>query len=262
MRHFRPRTVLAPLGNPWRYGLLLLLTAGSLALILSQPPIGQDLSYHRFADQRGFFGIPHTFNVISNIPFLIVGICGIRVCLGPQKQEQRTAWLVFFTATVLVSAGSAGYHWNPVNTTLMWDRLPMAIGFMCLLVAILGEHVSARLATILLPPAILLGTFSVLYWHLTDDLRFYAWVQFFPLIIIPPVILLFRNRYSHRWFLPAAFACYLLAKFAELYDRELFALTHGFISGHSLKHLLAAAGLYVLVLMLRRRRVFSAQQNL
>lgn len=262
MRHLRPPAALAPLGNPWRYGLLLLITIGSLALILSQQPIGQDLNYHRFADRRSFFGIHNTFNVVSNIPFLTVGICGIRICLGPKMKEQRAAWLIFFATTTLVSIGSAWYHWNPVNTTLAWDRLPMAIGFMCLLVAILGEHASTRLAAILLPPAILLGIFSVLHWHLFDDLRPYAWVQFFPLVIIPPVMLLFRSRFSHRWFLFAAFVCYLLAKVAELYDRELFALTHGFISGHSLKHLLAAAGLYALVLMLRRRRILSDQQNL
>jgi hypothetical protein len=260
MRHDRPGSVLAPLARSWRCGLLLLIAIGSMALVWSLPPIAQDPNYHLFADRRGLFGIPNAFNVLSNLPFAAVGSCGIRLCLGPRIITPRAAWLLFFSAAALVGIGSAVYHWQPADPTLAWDRLPMAIGFMCLLTAILGDYLSPRLATLLLVPAILLGGFSVLYWQLSGDLRLYAWVQFFPLVMLPPLMLLLRGRHTHSWLLAAACACYLAAKFAELYDRELFAWSREIISGHSLKHLLAATGLYALVLMVKQRKPRDAAQ--
>jgi hypothetical protein len=154
----------------------------------------------------------------------------------------------------LVSIGSGTYHWDPRDATLVWDRLPMTIAFMGLFTALLAEYVHARLGDILLVPMLLLGLFSVLYWQSADDLRLYIWVQLIPLLTIPVVMLLFRARYSHSWFLAPALGCYLLAKFAEVYDREFFALTGGLFSGHSLKHVLAAAGCLAVLWMLRIRK--------
>ncbi len=42
----------------------------------------QAAGYHEFADTRIFLGIPNFLNVISNIPFLLVGILGLRFLLG------------------------------------------------------------------------------------------------------------------------------------------------------------------------------------
>jgi hypothetical protein len=50
---------------------------------------------------------------------------------------------------------------------------------------------------------------------------------------------------------------YALAKVVEFYDREAFELTADIISGHSLKHVLAAVAPLFLYLMLRRRREVS-----
>jgi hypothetical protein len=41
------------------------------------PPIVQNQNYHDFADQRTLFGIPHFWNVVSNIPFLGIGAAGL-----------------------------------------------------------------------------------------------------------------------------------------------------------------------------------------
>ena len=128
----------------------------------------------------------------------------------------------------------------------------MAIAFMSLTVAILSDHLKIHVSLFLFP-AILSGVFSVLHWHQFDDLRFYAWVQFFPFFIIPAIMILFRSRFSHRFLLLSALVCYLPAKLAELADMELFSVSRGLISGHTLKHLLAAAGLYLLATMLKRR---------
>jgi hypothetical protein len=238
----------------WRYVVLLLVISGTLVLALASAPIPQDPAYHIFADTRNFADIPNFLNVVSNLAFLLVGILGLRFCLRAKPGVVRTAWLILFAGVTLVSAGSAWYHWNPNGTTLVWDRLPMTIGFMGLFVAILGEYVNTRLAAYLLLPAITLGTGSVLYWYRTDDLRLYAWVQFMPLLTVLLVLLLFRSRFTHQGLLGVALMGYVLSKIAELYDGAIFSITRETVSGHSIKHLLAAAACYSILLMLQKRK--------
>jgi hypothetical protein len=242
-------------GVGWRHGLLLFIVIGSLALMLSMQPFGQNPDYHNFADRRTFFAIPNFFDVMSNIPFLLVGVAGMSFCFGNRLMSFRPAWLTFFAGVAIVSAGSAYYHWNPTNDTLVWDRLPMTIAFMGLLVAILAEYVSARLGRVLLVPALLMGFYSVFYWHWFDDLRFYVWIQFIPLLIVPVLMALFQPRYSCQWWLPVALACYMLAKLSEVYDREVFVFTQHLFSGHSFKHLLAALGCFSVLVMIKTRRL-------
>ena len=54
------------------------LTVGSLFGLRLLPPIAQDQSYHQFADQRTLLGMPNFWNVISNVPFIVVGATGLR----------------------------------------------------------------------------------------------------------------------------------------------------------------------------------------
>lgn len=239
----------------WRHALLLLIVFGSLALMLAMQPIAQDLAYHDFADRRAFFGIPNFFDVISNIPFLLVGSAGLLFCHANRLMSSRPAWIIFFAGVAIVSAGSVYYHLNPGNGTLLWDRLPMTIAFMGLFVALLAEYVNAWLVRYLLLPALLAGFSSVLYWHWFDDLRFYVWIQFIPLLMIPVVMALFPRKYSHQWLLPAALTVYLLAKVAESCDREVFMLSHSLLSGHALKHLLAALSCFAVLIMLKMRKL-------
>ena len=92
-------------------------------------PIAQNQAYHDFADRGQFLGIPNLFAVISNIPFLLVGIAGLRYCRSSLLLSYRLAWVIFFAGVAIISAGSAWYHLNPNNDTLVWDRLPMTIAF-------------------------------------------------------------------------------------------------------------------------------------
>jgi hypothetical protein len=241
----------------WRHVVLVLLVVGSLVWVLSLAPIAQDAGYHAFADKRMFLGIPNFFDVVTNLPFLLVGVLGLRVCLQAKPESVRSAWMVLFAGVGLVSVGSAYYHWNPGNEALVWDRLPMTIGFMGLLVALLGEYIGNRPAALLLIPAVGLGLASVVYWHFTDDLRPYLWVQLVPLLTIPAVMVLYRNAYSHQWLLLVALGWYLLAKLTEFYDLAVFQYMQELISGHSIKHLLAGAGCYSILLMLRKRKAIE-----
>ncbi|MBI3778925.1 MAG: ceramidase domain-containing protein [Gammaproteobacteria bacterium] len=227
----------------------------TLAGVLLLPPITQDPEYHVFADRRGLLGIPNFLDVTTNLAFLAVGIAGIVLCASRWHGiGARWAWMACFTGVALVSLGSGYYHVAPDNDSLVWDRLPMSIGFMALSVAVLSEHVSLRLEKYLLVPAIALGIASVIYWHYTDDLRLYVLVQFLPLLLLPVVLLLFKSPYPHRGLLLPALAIYVVSKLAEHYDTAVFAATGNILSGHSLKHLLAAAALFVVYRMLRARK--------
>jgi len=234
--------------------LLLALFAGVMCL----QPIAQHASYHDFADQRFLLGVANLLDVASNIAFLIVGALGIALCAGQRRPPRVASWMVFFIATVLTGFGSAYYHWAPNDATLLWDRLPMALAFMALFVALVVEHVGERLERFLLVPALAVGVMSVLWWRLSGDLRLYLWVQFAPMLCIPFMLAMFPARYTHRRFILYGIGLYALAKAAEIEDMNIFKLTAHVVSGHTLKHLLAAGGIFALLVMLRRRAPIDA----
>jgi hypothetical protein len=184
-----------------RHSVLVVVVIAAAAGIFSLPPIPQDLAYHAFADPRTMIGIPNALNVLSNIPFLIAGWYGLSVTrrTGAQMAPwEQGAYVALFGGTALTAFGSAYYHLAPDNARLVWDRLPMTLGFMGLLTAMLGERVSIRAARLLFVPLLALGAFSVALWIWTEgqgagDLRLYGFVQFSsPAIVL--VLVLYRPR--------------------------------------------------------------------
>ena len=224
-----------------------------LSLFLLTDPILQNPDYHILADQRDWLSIPNFANVASNLPFALIGIVGILYCLEAPK-DTLLSWMVFFIGLVLVAAGSCYYHWNPNNQSLFWDRLPMTICFMALLTALISETSPRLPEKIILAVCILLGISSVIYWQLTGDLRFYGLIQFGTLAAMPLILFFNKGQYTHRQYLLYGFLFYLFAKIQELTDSPLYTLSHHLISGHSAKHLCAAAGVYCIYLMLRKRQ--------
>jgi hypothetical protein len=221
--------------------------------------IPQPLDYHHFADTRVFFGVPNAFDVLSNLGFLIVGIAGIVVVLRMTFRDpvERWSYLLLFVGVTLTAFGSSYYHLAPDNDRLVWDRLPMAIGFMGLLAAIVAERVSAPLARRLLVPLLVLGCGSVLYWHWTElqgagDLRLYLLVQFGSLLAVVVLLALYPAPYRRAGWLAAGLVAYAAAKGFESADRAIFGVLH-VVSGHTLKHLSAAAGVACVGVALRRR---------
>src|SRR4026209_552157 len=153
--------------------------AASLVGLLLLPPISQDQNYHDFADQRTILGIQQFWNVVSNIPFVAVGLVGV-------LQFRRDPAIAFLFLTITMTGfGSAYYHLDPNDHTLFWDRLPMAIAFMTILAMAVAERLDAKTGAILLWPLIGIGVFSILLWRWTGDLRLYGWVQFFPCLVLP-----------------------------------------------------------------------------
>ena len=234
--------------------LAIVVLAPLLYLLLFHAPIPQDKGYHFFADVRTCLGIQNFGNVASNLAFLLVGVIGVIWCQRHLKAGAWLSWMVFFAGVALVFAGSGYYHAAPNDDTLVWDRLPMTLAFMGLFAALMSEHLGAQFERPVLIPALLIGIASVLWWRHTDDLRVYIWVQLAPLLAIPFILGMFPGRYTHRGYLLHGLVFYAFAKAAEYYDRETFGLTSQFISGHSVKHLLAAMAPLFLWLMLRQRR--------
>ena len=210
-------------------------------------PIAQPLSYHDYADQRAWMGIAHFGNTMSNLPFLVLGLMGLVGLRTDPRKAPRLAWFVFFLGITLTAFGSAYYHLNPNNQTLVWDRIPMAVAFAALFAIVVMRHLSQRVGLILLGPLLLAGVLSVFYWQHTEllgrgDLRPYLLVQFLPLVLIPMILAFFPvTHYSARNLL-IALAFYLLAKVFELADAWFYALAK-FSGGHAIKHLIAATAI-------------------
>ena len=217
------------------------------------------------ADQRTLLGIPNCLNVLSNLPFAVVGALGLRTILSREGKDpglpdgwERWPYAALFAGTALTTAGSAYYHLDPGNWRLVWDRLPMTFGFMGLLTAVLSERLGARAGRIAFGPLLLLGVSSVAFWYWTElrgegDLRPYLLVQYGSLSLVLLLVLLHPAKDSSTAYILGALGMYALAKCLEAADRPVFAVGH-IVSGHTLKHVIAAGGVACLVAMLRARR--------
>src|ERR1700686_351634 len=230
---------------PVLYGLMIV----SLAALLPRPAVLQDQSYHQFPDQRELFGIPNFWNVVSNLPFIAVGVAGLL------RFRRDATTLVLFTGILLTGFGSSYYHLNPNDSTLFWDRLPMTLCFAAILAAVVEERGDGRAGAMLLRPLLAIGIFSLLLWRWTDDLRLYAWAQFFPFLALVLILRLFPPKYTGASYWVAAAGLYVLAKLLEFYDEKIYSVG-SIVSGHTLKHLAAAAaGFAILTLFLTRRPI-------
>ncbi len=252
-------------GQLLRHSVLALAVAIAGIRVLKGPPLAQDLAYHLMADQRPFLGIPNCLNVLSNLPFALVGLLGLHTVFHREAGRatpfrdpwERWPYAVLFAGVALTTLGSAYYHLAPDNARLVWDRLPMTLGFMGLLTALLAERVALRAGRLLLGPLLLLGVGSVAYWYWTElhgrgDLRVYVLVQYGSLLLVGLLLLLYPARDAGTGYLIAGLGAYAGAKWLEAADERIFAVGQ-VVSGHTLKHLAAAGAVVCLVVMLRAR---------
>lgn len=238
---------------------LLATTIVSLTITFLLPPIPQWLSYHQFADVRTIWGIPNFWNVVSNLPFLLIGILGLLAIKREWQAGNFVNWqevipfFIIFVALILTALGSSYYHLAPDNDRLVWDRIPMALVFTVLLSLTIMERVNFKVGFWLILPLIGLGILSVWYWIWTEslargDLRPYGFVQFYSLILILIILYLFPKSYpSNKSFL-LLILFYAIARMFEFLDIQIYQLG-GIVSGHTLKHLFAAMGAYWLIVM-------------
>ena len=241
--------------------LFTLLALGGLLTFVDRVP--QWPEYHDFADDRIFLGIPNAHNVISNLGFLIVGAWGSLFVLSRSGKAVtgglNAAYLVFLVGVLLTALGSAYYHYQPDNLTLVWDRLPMTVMFMGLFVTVTGELISPRVAMGLLLPLLAAGVASVMWWAWTEsvgagDLRFYGLVQFLPFALILLMLIMYPAPRHFVAFLVGLILLYGLAKLCEMFDHEIYQALGGAVGGHALKHLAGAAATACVLIMLYRAK--------
>lgn len=252
-----------------RFWILLVAILAAVVIVYLFPAIPQDEAYHNFADNHAFLGVSNCLNVISNALFLVVGLLGIRFVVRNTSginatfldTAERWPYLAFFLGVALTAFGSSWYHLRPNDATLIWDRIPMAIGFMSLVAAVIAERIDVKAGVRLLLPLIVLGIASVVYWDITQanghgDLRPYALTQFGGLLVLALIIALFPPRYTRGADFLISLGFYALAKVLEAADGPIFALG-GIVSGHTLKHIAAALSAYWILRMLQLRTAIA-----
>jgi hypothetical protein len=249
---------------------LLVLTLLAAAASFLLPAMPQPLDYHHFADQRAAFGIGNFLDVVTNVAFLLAGLAGLAVVFSGRAcfefPGERWPYAVFFLGVLLTAAGSAWYHLSPDNETLFWDRLPMTIAFMGLLSSQIVDRVSVRAGLALLVPMLLVGMGSVVYWIVTEragagNVLPYGILQGYSVVVLLIMATLHRSRYTRANDVYFIFGWYVLAKVLESMDGEILALGH-VVSGHSLKHVAAAAAGFVACRMLLRRTLAEPDRTL
>lgn len=220
------------------------------------PPLAQDPHFHDLADQRTWLGIPCALDVLSNLPFALFGLLGLhvlrRVPAGALRTTQRQLAALFFAGLILTAGGSGWYHWAPDNAGLAVDRLGMTVAFAGLLGLGVAAHVGARAAWWFTGVVLLGGPLSVGVWAASGNLLPWAVLQGGGMVLL--LVLAFMQplpgALAVRW--GAVIAIYVVAKAAEQYDAAVFAATGEIVSGHSLKHLVAAWAAWPVITALHR----------
>ena len=234
----------------------LLFTLGLFATVIlvftafwSLLPVQDVSSYFNYADQRCILGINNFSDVVSNLAFTFVGFLGFYWVKNNDTHSYEFNFLgnSLATAMVLVSIGSAFFHYIPTVERLFWDRVPMVLGFISLIGLLIADRVNKNIGLKTFYILFVLSVITLALWRLNYlDLRPYLLIQFGALLFVVLIILLkSRGKVSNTavW---TSFGLYILAKIFEIADSFMWNLT-GFISGHTLKHLAAALAMYFLL---------------
>jgi hypothetical protein len=223
---------------------LLAATAALLLLALLGPAIAQPAAYHQFADRRAFWGLPFAMDVLSNLPFAIAGLAGMgylrRLPHGAIGNIERAmAWL-FFAGLLLTAAASSWYHFAPDDAGLAIDRAGMAVAFAGLLGLAAAIQISERAGAALGLALLVLAPLASWHCSLTGNVLPWAVAQCGGGALLLAMALLrpHPGALCIRWGL--VIVAYAAAKAFELLDADIFALTGQLVSGHTLKHLVAA----------------------
>lgn len=235
--------------------LLALGVSALCAAALVLPSVAQPQDYHHFADARTLWGVPRALDALSNIGFLGLELYGLLLLLSGHLEffsaALKAAAAVFFTGFITTAVGSTYYHLAPDDPGLVVDRLGMVVAFAGVLGMAAAHRVSERAGYVLTALALVLGPTSVLWWAHSGSLTAYACLQFGGIALACAMMLSEPRGPGPNWTL--LLAAYALAKVCESADALIFALTAEVVSGHTLKHLLAALPVLGVTSALRRR---------
>lgn len=237
---------------------LLALALVLLALACWGPVLPPSAHQHDFADQRTLWGIPFALDVLSNLPFAAAGLWGLaalrRLPPGSTDATSRACAQIFFAGLVCTAAGSARYHGLPADTGLLWDRLGMVLPFAGLLGLAATGRVSERAGLAAVVAMLLAGPVAVGWWARTGNLMPWAVVQLGGMAVVLVLAALPRRQGALPVHLAAVIAMYAVAKLFEAADHSVFDATGQWVSGHSLKHVLAAGAAWPVLLAVAAAR--------
>lgn len=227
------------------------------AVAVLGPHVGNLAGYHAFVDERGWHSVPHAGDVLSNLAFLVAGLAGAwslwRLPRRWLSNMQRAMAALFFGGLVVTAACSSWYHLQPDDARLVVDRSGMAIAFAGLLGLAAAAHVSERAGA-----WVGLGLLLISPWAIraaaSGELLPWAVLQFGGMAALCIVAWLrpLPDAVGVHWL--AVVAIYALAKLAEAGDTWIFELTRHLVSGHSIKHLVAAMAAWPLIAALKDLR--------
>lgn len=228
--------------------LVVLLVGAFFYAVWSYLPIQDPTQYFQFADARRIWGLDNFWNVFSNVLFLHVSLFGFILFIRNYHAYDLGLWESFLILNVslfLTCWGSSYFHLRPSEQTLFWDRLPMSLGFAGLVSFVFADRVTDRYVRILMPILMFLSAASVFgIDHGPKDLRPYIVIQFGSLLACLIIMLLNRRGRLSNKIIYSAFVLYALAKVCEYFDQLIFE--YFFLSGHTLKHLLAAVAAFMI----------------
>ncbi len=219
------------------------------------PEVPQPQDYHLFADQRKWLGIPRAADVLSNLAFVAAGLFAV-ARVGSRNRARFSApaeaslWCLA-VGLLLTAAGSAWYHHDPNDATLVWDRLPMTLVFGGVAGLAIAQRIANDVAWIGLVLTVTLGLSSVVYWPITGDIAPYLLVQlggFAAVIALVAKTPKGDDPFPWWWLI----SLYGYAKLFELADWCVWRATKGLVAGHALKHLAAALAVAALFAPLRK----------
>lgn len=221
------------------------LIATCLALVLLAllgPAIAQPADHHHFADQRAQWGIACAWDVLSNLPFAVLGFIGLgRIGAAPALgRTQRACAALFFGGLVVTAACSAWYHLQPNDAGLVIDRLGMVFAFAGLLGLAVADRISGRAGLGMAAMVLVLGPLSVQVWASSGNVLAWCVLQFGGMALMLWLATLRPVAGALGLRLGAILLIYAAAKALELADHAVFDLTRQLVSGHTLKHVLAS----------------------
>lgn len=222
------------------------LLAGVLSLLAAAvfgPLVAQQANYHGFADQQVRWGLPHAADVLSNLAFAVMALTGARrLAFAHLDTTQRSLGALTCTGLLLTAACSSWYHLWPDDAGLVVDRLGMSFAFAGLIG--LAACRTSRRAGVAMAALVLLGApVSVAVFAASGDLLPWAVLQGGGMVLLLAMAAVrHHDALPVRWGL--VIAAYALAKLLELGDHAIWEATGQWVSGHSLKHVVAALAVW------------------
>jgi hypothetical protein len=166
---------------------------------------------------------------------------------------ERAMASLFFAGLVATSACSSWYHLHPDDARLMVDRSGMAVAFAGMVGLAVTTRVGER-AGALAGLGLLLAAPWTIHIAASGELLPWAVLQFGGMAALCALACLrpLPAALAPSWI--AILLIYAVAKLAELGDAAVFDATGHIVSGHTLKHVVAAFAALPLIAALNARR--------